>query len=109
MAVPRGFAERNARFRAAPDELKEQIAQLCTLVVLRGQAASARQPKARSTLQDMESIFFSLMSSQSARYRLPDEVRQMDLPRLHAKLALLFRMADERIFPRLDDVADILR
>lgn len=60
MAIPRGFAERNARFRAAPDDLKEQIAQFCTLVALRGQIARAKKPKARAMLADVERIFFEL-------------------------------------------------
>ena len=109
MAVPRGFAERNARFRAAPDDLKEQIAQFGTLVALRGQAAGVRHPRARATLEDIERIFFELMDTQSRRYRLPDEVRSMPLDRLKAKLALLLRMADNRLFPELEDIADILR
>ncbi len=109
MAIPRGFAERNARFRAAPDDLKEQIAQLCTLVALRGQIARAKKPKAQAMLEDVERIFFELMDRQSSRYRLPDEVRGMTLDRLKLKLELLLRMSDNRVFPGLEDVGDIIR
>lgn len=109
VAVPRGFAERNARFRAAPDDLKEQIAQLCTLVALRGQAVRAQPTRAREILRDIEQIFFKLMEVQSQKYRLPEAVRDMSPDRLKSKLALLLRMADNRIFPKIDDIADILR
>jgi len=109
MAIPRGFAERNARFRAVPDDLKEQVAQLCTLVALRGQIAHARHPRAREMLQDVERIFFELMHMQSERYRLPDEVRDMTFDRLKTKLELLLRMSDNRLFPAIEDVADIFR
>jgi hypothetical protein len=78
-------------------------------VALRGQAAGARHPKARATLEDMERIFLQLMGTQSRKYRLPDEVRSMHLDRIKAKLALLLRMADNRLFPELEDIADVFR
>jgi hypothetical protein len=99
---------RNAeRYRATSDELKEQIAQLATLLTVRESAQRVRSEEAKTFYEELENMFFDLMSRQSAKYKLPDFVRGFTVTRLREKLQLLFRISDCPL--SLEDVAGILK
>lgn len=95
-------------YRVAPDDTKEQIAQLATLVVIRTRRQAVSSPDAQKLLDKMLDAFFALMQRQSQRYRLPSETRDGDLARLRDKLRLLFDMSDASVFPSADHIKRII-
>src|ERR1700738_1266134 len=95
-------------YRSAPEETKEQIAQLATLVVIRTRLQDVSNKEVRDVLDHMLETFFSLMGRQSPRYQLASRTRHDDLPRLRDKLRLLLGMSDARLWPSADFIRRII-
>jgi hypothetical protein len=86
-------------YRSAPEETKEQIAQLATVVVIRTRLQEVSNKEVRDALDQMLEAFFRLMGRQSPRYQLALRTRQDDLGRLRDKLRLLLDMSDNCLWP----------
>jgi hypothetical protein len=95
-------------YRSAPEETKEQIAQLATLVVIRTRLQDVSNKEVRDVLDHMLETFFSLMGRQSPRYQLASRTRHDDLPRLRDKLRLLLDMSDACLWPSADFIRRII-
>jgi hypothetical protein len=95
-------------YRRSPEETKEQIAQLATLVGIRSRRQAAGSEEAQRALDQMLEGFFKLMQRQSPRYQLPQKTRDTDLPRLCDKLRLLLDMSDGSMFPSADQIRRII-
>jgi hypothetical protein len=98
-------AAKTKAFTAASEHLKEQIAQLNTLLVLRSQAELDKSKKFYETLED---IFFSLMSRQSRKYQLPHGMREATIARLRDKVQVLFRISDCGSSLDQEEIAQVL-
>jgi hypothetical protein len=98
----------NESFHKASDDLKEQIAQLATLVSLKASAEKARYDKSKEYHQRLQDMFFSLMSQQSDKYHLPGAAKCMSKDHLLRKLRLMFRISDAKSQLIRSDVWDIL-
>jgi hypothetical protein len=99
---------RTLAFRCCPDEFKEQIAQLLTLLAIKGKRQESQFPKAKEYFEIMEEMFFELMDRQSAKYRLPKIVRDMEIPQLRTRAQLLLSMSDAKCPLTLDHVRSIV-
>lgn len=99
---------RSNRYRKAPEEFKEQIAQLLALLLIRGEAARDRPAREIKYLNNLEEMFFALMDDQSSRYHLPAVVRATDFDRLRVKARLILAIADKEYFPSLTEIHGIL-
>jgi hypothetical protein len=98
----------NESYRRTSDEMKEQIAQLATLVVIRTRRQDVSNPNAQKIFDLMLEAFFTLMQRQTPRYQLPPKTRDADLARLRDKLHLLFDMSDASVFPSADHIRRII-
>lgn len=99
--------QRNLRYRKIPDELKEQIAQLMTLLAIRGQAAAVRHSRAKSHWKTMEQIFVELMRNQSPKYQLSELVLQTKSTRLEEKTNLIIQLSDQGCYPSSEQINGI--
>ncbi len=95
-------------YNSMPDETKEQIAQLMTVVTLKSKQKRAKYDKSREVFADMESILYELMRYQSRMYCLPESVRETDFDRLQEKAITLLRIVDKGANVDAEDVAGIL-
>lgn len=88
----------DAAYRRAPEEIKEQIAQIATLVTILTRRKNA-STEAQAIFDRMLDIFFMLMKRQSVRYQLPPAMRDADPADLRDNLSLLLDMSDDNVFP----------
>jgi hypothetical protein len=94
-------------YRLAPDETKEQIAQIATLAtILTGRKNAS--PEAQAIFDRMLDIFFMLMKRQSLRYQLPPAMRNADPVDLREAISLLLDMSDDKVFPSADHIGRII-
>ena len=98
----------DVRFRAAPEEIREQIAQLATVASIRDRLAGAAHPAARKFLGAMLDTVFVMMNRQREQYRVPLATKTMDLKRLKTKLGLILNMCDSGVFPTAFHIEGII-
>jgi hypothetical protein len=97
----------NVAYRLAPEETKEQIAQIATLVTILTRRKNA-SPDAQAIFDRMLDIFFMLMKRQSLRYQLPPAMRDTDPADLREDISLLLDMSDDNVFPSAGHIGRII-
>jgi hypothetical protein len=97
----------NVAYRLAPEETKEQIAQIATLVTILTRHKNVSS-EAQEIFDRMLDIFFILMKRQSSRYQLPPATRHTDIADLRKHISLLLDMSDDKVFPSADHIGRII-
>ena len=102
------WERKHSAFRKAQRDVKEQIAQLATLLALLKRRDSAAKPEARELNQTLIDAFFRLMQRQKRGLPIPEGIADGDSPRLERKLRLLLDMTDNDLSPSIDHIRRIL-
>jgi hypothetical protein len=99
---------KKVRYKNAPEEFKEQLAQLMTLLAIRHQRVRAHKEEVVQFCKKLEGDFFALIARQSPLYQLPDIVKEMDQIRLQRKVRMLLEQSDRGVYATANDIRTVL-